>query len=409
MKNIQDIPHLEGVRVLVRVDFNVPMKNGVVSDDHRIRMALPTIDFLKKKGAKVILASHLEISDGIRNMAKKDDNLRTNGGGKSAGVPSLEPIAKCLVGLGVPVSFLKDFRKANGFIDNELKPGECVLLENLRFFEGEKANDKGFGKDLSSLADIYVNEAFSVSHREHASIVGLPKFLQSYAGLQFEREIANLSEVFHPEHPFLFILGGAKFETKLPLLEKFADIADTVFVGGALANDLYKEKGYEVGKSLVSPEHLDLKPLLNSPKLVLPIDVVNEKNETRAADGLKSDEKIVDAGPKTLESLKAKIASAKLILWNGPLGLYEGGYKGPTLELAKMIADRTVATVPGGEKESGDARVQSIVGGGDTLAAISELGIEDEFTFVSTGGGAMLEFLAKGTLPGIEALEKSVA
>lgn len=375
MRTIRDISHLEGVRVLVRADFNVPLRNNAVADDFRIRTTLPTIEFLRKKGAKIILVSHVESNDG--------------------GNPSLEPVAKHLEKLDGRVVFIKDIKNAHAIIENEIKNGECALLENLRFFEGEKNNDPKFAEQLASLADVYVNDAFSVSHREHASVVGVPEYIPGYAGLQFEKEITNLSKAFQPSHPFLFILGGAKFETKLPLLNKFRDSADTVFVGGALATDFYKKKGYEIGVSLTSKGDVDLSSFMNDPKIVLPADIVNEKKEEKSAEALSPTDKIMDAGPKTVEILKKLIGEAKFILWNGPLGLYEDGYRGPTLELAKMIGEAT------------ERGVETIVGGGDTLAAIATLGMQDKFTFISTGGGAMLDFLAKGTLPGIEALDRS--
>lgn len=372
MKTLRDIEYLSGVKVLVRVDFNVPTKNGVVVEDFRIKAARPTIDFLVGKGAKVILMSHLEAADG------------TN--------PSLAPVADRLRKLGKEVIFIKDFNKAYDVINEQLKGGSCALLENLRFFDGEKKNDPSFAKELASLADIYVNDAFSASHREHASIVGVPKLLPSYAGIQMEKEVAALSKAFNPSRPFLFILGGAKFDTKLPLLEKFLDLADSIFVGGALANDLLKAKGKEVGRSLLSKGSMDLSKFVASPKVIVPIDILNEKKTAKSADGVSADDKIVDAGPKTLQRLKDVIARAKFILWNGPLGIYEGGFKDGTIALARMVSDAT----PHG--------AETIVGGGDTLAAIAELGKQEDFTFISTGGGAMLDFLATGTLPGIEAL-----
>ncbi len=375
MKTLTDIQHLEGVKVLVRADFNVPIQKDAVVEDFRIRAAFPTIEFLRSRGAKVILISHLESADG--------------------GNGSLQPVATKLKELGVPVTFIEDMKKARLFIENELQNGECILLENVRFFEGEKNNDAQFAKELASLADLYVNEAFPASHREHASVVGVPNFIPGYAGIQFEKEIAHLSKAFNPVHPFLFILGGAKFETKLPLLQKFMDTADSIFIGGALATDFFRTKGYEIGTSLVSKGNIDLTAYAASPKLILPIDIVNKKGEVKPADGLSSDDVILDAGPQTLEILKEKIAAAKFILWNGPLGLYEDGYRAPTLDLARMIGEAT------------GNWTETIVGGGDTLAAIATLGIADKFTFISTGGGAMLDFLAKGTLPAVEALEKS--
>ncbi len=384
MKTLNDIEHLKGVKVLVRVDWNVPIKNGAVADDTRIKAAMPTIDFLRAKGAKIILISHLESNDGS--------------------IPSLQPVADYLkTKIGLPVMFVKNIRAANDLIENELPESGCMLIENLRTFDGEKANDQKFAKELASLADIFVNEAFSVCHREHASIVSLPKYIPSYAGFELEKEVANLSKVFNPAHPFLFILGGAKFETKLPLLSKFMEIADMVFVGGALASDLFKTKGWETGKSLVSDlidskfTIHDLEKFVGNPKLLLPVDVELKDKTVKSPDSLTSNDAIADSGSKTVAMLQEKVNASKFILWNGPLGMYEDGFRQPTLDLAEMIGE---ATFHGAE---------TIVGGGDTLAAIASLGIADKFSFVSTAGGAMLDFLAKGTLPGIEALEDSQA
>ena len=373
MKTLSDIPVLNGVKVLLRADFNVPIKNGKVADEFRLKSALPTIEFLKSKGAKVILISHLEVKDG-------ED-------------ATLEPVGAELNKLGLPVTFIKNMANAYSAAES-MQNGSCILLENLRDNPGEKENDQKFAKELASLADIYVNDAFPVCHREHASIVSVPKYLPSYAGLQLEKEVQNLSKCFNPAHPFLFILCGAKFDTKLPLVKKFSGIADTVFIGGALANDLFKTKGYEVGTSLVSDEL----PKIDSPKLLLPADITNQNKELKSPDSLSKDDCIMDAGPKTVEELKEKIDSAEFILWNGTLGVYEKGYKEPTLAVARLIGQATRAS---------NGKVISIVGGGDTVAAIAELDAFEQFTFVSTAGGAMLDFLANETLPGIEALENS--
>lgn len=362
MKFLHDIQNLDGVKVLMRLDLNVPVQNGVVKDDFRIRKAMPTISYLLEKKAKVILMSHIEAA-----------------GGKRGEKPSLEPVCNHLHKLGLECVFVKDYKKALT-TDTPL-----LMLENLRMFEGEEKNDKKFAQELASLADIYINEAFAVSHRAHASVSAITEFIPSYAGLLFEQEIKHLSSAFKPDHPFLFIIGGAKFETKLPLIEKFMGIADRVFVGGALANNFFKEEGKDIGSSLVSLENFNLKRFIGSPKLVLPVDSV------------KKEDVMFDAGPKTVELLREEVSKAKYILWNGPLGAFEMGYKEPTLELARIIADAT------------QKGAKSILGGGDTLGAIGELKIEDQFTFVSTGGGAMLEYLAKGTLPAIDALEKSTA
>lgn len=374
MKTLTDIQYLEGVKVLTRVDFNVPIQNGVVVDDFRIRMSLPTIQFLTSKNAKVILIAHLESSDGSNN--------------------SLKPAADSLVKLGVKVTFVENIRNASKAIE-AMGNGGCILLNNLRLSEAEKDNEPLFAKELASLADIYVNDAFSVSHRAHASIVGVPKFLPSYAGIQLENEIKHLSKAFNPTHPFLFILGGAKFETKLPLLQKFLKIADTIFVGGALANDFFKAKGYEVGVSLLSKGNIDFKALLADSKIMIPVDVVDQDHVNKNADAVSKTDKIMDSGSATIEELKQVIAQSKFILWNGPLGLYENGYQGATLELAKLMSGAT---------EKG---ATTIIGGGDTLAAVATVGAQEKFTFISTGGGAMLDFLANGTLVGIQALENS--
>jgi phosphoglycerate kinase len=345
----------EGKRVLLRVDWNVPLKDDQVTDDFRIKQSLPTIGYLREKGAKLIIISHLEPEEA-----------------------SLKPVFECAKALIPGLSF-----------DDE---GECVLLENLRKNPGEKANDQGFAESLASLADIYVNEAFSVSHREHASIVSVPKMLPSYAGIEFIKEIEGLKRFFNPEHPFLFILGGAKFETKLPLLEKFSKLADTIFVGGALAHNFFKEAGEDVGASLVSSGNFNTKALMATGKILLPIDMLVKSEDGIGIDTIKdvgSTDVIVDAGDKTLEVLKEKILSSELILWNGPLGLYEQGFKKGTLALATMLA------------ESGK---EVVIGGADTLSATKELNNQDKFTFVSAAGGAMLDFLAHETLPGIEAL-----
>jgi phosphoglycerate kinase len=268
------------------------------------------------------------------------------------------------------------------------------MLENTRRFKGEVENEKVLAKNFASLGSIFVNEAFSVSHRPHASIVGIPRIIPGYAGFLFADEVSHLSKAFNPPKPFLFILAGAKFETKFPLVKKFLELADTVFLGGALANDLLKAKGYEIGLSKHAFSDLGFAEVGASPKLILPIDVVVEASGVAAikdVSDVASNEKIVDAGPKTLALLAEKIAAAKFILWNGTLGAYEDGFVGPTEALAGSITS---------------SGAESVVGGGDTLASIAKLNLTDKFSFVSTGGGAMLDFLANGTLPGITALEQ---
>ena len=255
-------------------------------------------------------------------------------------------------------------------------------------------NDLNFAKKLSKIGDVYVNDAFASSHRAHASIVGLPKFLPSYAGFQLEREIKNLSKVFKkPKHPLLFILGGAKFSTKIPLIQKYLKLADYVFVGGALASNLLKAKGYEIGKSLVNNSNYNLKSILKDKKLILPEDVVvksGNKLITKKIQKVKKDEIILDIGFKSVKNLMQLIKKSKLIFWNGPLGKYEDGGGRATKKLLKLVSG---------------SKAESIIGGGDIVSLVSKMKLENKFTFVSTGGGSMLEYLAKGTLPGIKALE----
>jgi phosphoglycerate kinase len=334
MRSIKEIKNLKGKTALVRVDFNVPIRGGKILDDFRIKCALPTIKFLQKKGAKIILISHLGAESG----------------------KTLKPVMKYL---------------------DKLKLKNVVLMENLRQNPGEEKNSQEFAKRLARLGDIYVNDAFPVCHREHASIVSVPKYLPSYAGFQLESEVKNLKMAEHPAHPFLFILGGAKFETKIPLITKFLKTADAVFIGGALMNNFFKESGMDVGKSLVDKKNFGLKKLIRNEKLFLPIDVVVKDNA------------FVDVGEKTTELLIGLINKSKFVLMNGPMGNYEKGFGKATEQILKALAK---------------SKAKVIIGGGDTVALVSKLKLEKKFFFVSSGGGATLEFLSKGTLPGIKAL-----
>jgi phosphoglycerate kinase len=371
-KKLTDVRDLKGKRVLVRLDLNVPIVGDEVRDDFRIKRALPTLKLLKDAGAKTIVISHIE-------------NELTDSLGRVAAYVSK------LIEVKAFVSRLADAPT----VASALKDGEIIILENLRTDPGEKDNGPGFSGRLAALADIYVNDAFSVSHRGHASIVGVPRLIPAYAGPLLAQEIEELSKAFNPPKPFLFILGGAKFDTKLPLIEKFLELADNTFVGGALANDLFKEKGLEVGLSMVSKTPVNLRHIEKNPKLMLPSDVVVANpmaKITKSPEQVGPDESIFDAGPRTISDLSDMLSEAQFVLWNGTLGAYEHGYSEGTENLAKAIVE---------------SRARSIIGGGDTIAAVSKIGILDKFSFVSTGGGAMIEFLAKGTLPGIDALNQS--
>jgi len=353
MRDIKQIKNVKGKTVLLRVDFNVPIKNGKVEDDFKIKKTLPTINFLKKRGAKMILITHL---------------------GKN-GTASLKPVIKRF------------------FIISKIAKNRVTFFDNIRKFPGEIKNDPTFAKKLSTLGDIYVNDAFSVSHREHASIVSLPKYIPSFAGFQFEEEVKNLSHAFRKtKHPFLFILGGAKFSTKMPLVKKYLKLADHVFIGGALLNDFLKAKGYEIGQSLVSDTNYGIGELLKNKKLILPGDVVvksGDKLVNKKANEVKKNEIILDIGEEAVKNLAQLIKKSKLILWNGPLGKYEDRGAEATKKILKLVAN---------------SKSESIIGGGDTVALISKMKREKKFSFVSTGGGATLDFLVNGTLPGIKAL-----
>lgn len=368
MRSITTIKNLTGKTVLLRADFNVPIENGNVRDAYRIDKTLATIKLLKKRGGRIIIISH----------AGED------------GTQSLAPIAKYLH-KKLPVRFIPEVIPK----ELKLKTGEVVLLENVRREQGEKNNDSTFAKKLSHLADIYVNDAFAVSHRKHASIVGVPKFLPSFTGLQLEQEIKHLSIVLKkPRRPFLFVLGGAKFSTKLPLIEKFLKIADHVAVTGALTNNFFKEAGFEVGISLMEKKDFGLKKLLLHPKLLLPVDVVVTGRDggalTKSIAEVGKQDSIMDIGAQSTRELALLVSRAKLVLWNGPTGNYENGFDKGTVSLLKLLAKSKAVT---------------IIGGGDTVALVSKLKLEKKMTFVSTGGGATLEFLLKGTLPGIQALK----
>jgi len=372
LRGIKEIKNLKGKRVLLRLGLNAAIKNGKVAGGYRIKQVVPTIKYLKNKGAKVIVLGHIGRSknETLRPVADYI-NRRT----KTGFVPNLHD------------------KNLSNIIEN-MKEGTALMLENLRSDKGEVDNSPEFAKYLASLGDVYVNDAFPVSHRKHASIVLLPKLLPSYIGLQFEREIKNLSMVIKPPRPFLFILGGAKPSTKIPLIKKFLKEADHVFVGGALANNFFKYMGYETGKSLVEKGLFNLKPLINNKKLLLPADVVIESKNfiTKKSGSLSRNEIIADAGDCTISELEKLVKKSKFILWNGPLGNYEKGFDRATVRLLKILAKSNAKT---------------IIGGGDTLTVAFNLKLHNKFTFVSTGGGAMLDFLADGKLPGIDAIDKS--
>lgn len=381
MRTIRDIPHFENIPILVRASLNVPIGTAGITNDYRLRRALPTIRFLSERGARVVLMGHLG----------------------EQGTETLSGAAATLGKLIPRVSFSSETvgEKARRAIRN-LTPGEILVLENLRRNRGERMNDPSFAKELATLADIFVEDSFDTCHRAHASIVGVPKILPSYAGLLLEEEVRELSQARTPRGPSLAVIGGMKFHTKESVLHELLRTYDHVFVGGALANDFFRARGLETGRSFVSNIASEtVRNILKHPKLLLPVDALvtsvayanlpDARSRARIADigHLQADDVILDHGPRTSALLDRLARESKTILWNGPLGNYERGFTDATDAFARSVAGSHAYTV---------------VGGGDTVAAIEGLGLLSRFSFVSTGGGAMLAFLAKGTLPGIEAL-----
>ena len=380
---------LRGKRVLMRVDFNVPLEKGVITDDTRIRAALPTIKYIIERGGKLILMSHLGRPKGV------DPKL------------SLKPVSKRLSEL-----LGKEVKMAPDCIGDEvqrmvaeMKEGDVILLENLRFHKGETENDPEFARELASLGDVYVSDAFGAAHRAHASTEGVTKFIpQAAAGFLMEKEIEYLSKaVQSPEHPFVVILGGAKVSDKIGVLTNMLERADAILIGGGMAYTFLKAQGYNVGKSIVEDDKLDLaRQIMNEAKekgveFKLPVTTViadrfapdaNSKvvKSTEIPDGWLG----VDIGPETVEEFSKVIGRAKMIVWNGPLGVYEfDKFAKGTVAVAKLLAESDAIT---------------IIGGGDCVAAVQKAGVADKMTHISTGGGASLEFLEGKELPGIAAL-----
>jgi phosphoglycerate kinase len=384
-KTIKDID-LKGKKVLVRVDFNVPLKDGKVSDDTRIVAALPTINYLLDQGAMPILCSHLGRPKGGPNpefsMKPVADYLGTLVKNKVIFSPEcIGPVAS----------------KAAA----ELKPGEILVLENTRFYPGEEKNDPEMSKQLASLADIFVDDAFGSAHRAHASTVGVTNYLPSVAGFLLEKEIKFLDQAIDdPKRPFVAILGGAKVSDKIGVIKNLLTKADTVLIGGGMANTFFKAQGYSMGDSLVETEVLDVASDLlkqGSVKLHLPVDVViadkfDNAAQTKiiAAGPVPDGWRVLDIGPETVKNYSNIISTAGTVVWNGPMGVFEmGNFAKGTFEIAKAIAD---------------SKSISIIGGGDSAAAIQQSGLADKITHISTGGGASLEMLEGIQLPGLTAL-----
>ncbi|HEX7976125.1 MAG TPA: phosphoglycerate kinase [Anaerolineales bacterium] len=385
-KTVEDID-VNGKKVLVRVDFNVPVKEGQVGDDTRIRAALPTIKYLLDHGAAVILMSHLG---------------RPKGGPEAKF--SLKPVAAHLGSLlGKPVEFASDTVGPDATEKaKKLQPGQVLLLENTRFEPGEEKNDLDLAKKLASLADVYINDAFGSAHRAHSSTEGVTRYLPAAAGFLMEKEIRYLGEtIANPKHPFVAILGGAKISDKIGVIKNLLTKADAILIGGGMANTFFKAQGYPVGDSLVENEAVETaKQLLQDSggKLHLPADVViADKFEAEAqskdlpAGPVPDGWRIMDIGPETVTAYSKVISPAGTIVWNGPMGVFEfPKFAKGTYGIAQAVAD---------------SRATSVVGGGESVAAVQQSGLADKITHISTGGGASLEMLEGLTLPGVAALQ----
>jgi phosphoglycerate kinase len=384
-KTVKDID-IKGKRVLMRVDFNVPMQEGKVTDDKRIRASLPTIQYVLAQGASLILMSHLG---------------RPKGGPDP--VFSLKPASEVLAGLlGKPVQMAPDCVGPDvEKMAKALKPGDVLMLENTRFHAGEEKNDLELAKQMAVLGDVYVNDAFGSAHRAHSSTEGVARYLPAVSGFLMEQELEYLGRATsNPEHPYVAILGGAKISDKIAVVENLLAICDKLIIGGGMANTFLAAKGFNMQDSLVEAGSIEMaKAILKKSgnKLLLPVDaVIADKFEAEASnkvvdvDKVPAGWRIMDIGPKSIEAFKAALKGAKLIVWNGPMGVFEmPKFAEGTFAMAKLLADSGATTV---------------IGGGDSASAVKKAGVAKQMTHVSTGGGASLEFLEGKELPGVAAL-----
>lgn len=385
-KTVRDVD-VRGKRVLMRVDFNIPLKEGAIADDVRILAALPTINYLLDQGVALILCSHLG-----RPKGKVVADLK------------MDPVAERL-----SEHIQRPVKKMDDCVGPEveaaaqaMEPGDVILLENTRFHPEEKANDPEFARQLAALADLYVNDAFGAAHRAHASNVGVSDYLPTVGGFLMEKELKFLGQVVqNPEHPYVAILGGAKISDKIGVIKRLLETCDRLLIGGGMANTFFKAMEFEIGDSLVEEEAVPTaKSLLDDSgaRLILPVDVViadafdNDANaKVVAPNEVSPGWRILDVGPKTISTFESAIGASKTIVWNGPLGVFEmPNFAKGTFAVAEMLAQKDALTV---------------IGGGDSAAAVRQVNLTDQMSHVSTGGGASLEFLEGKTLPGIAAID----
>jgi 3-phosphoglycerate kinase len=366
----------KGKTVFYRADYNVPLENGVIKDPFRITSSFPTLDYLMEQGAKIVICTHIGKPDGKE-------------------VPALDvrPIAEFLAAHYTDAQVHLAHKLNDPQVKNSiegLRPGDILLLPNIRFYKEEEANDQDFAKQLSEMADVYVNDAFACDHRAHASIVGVPSFIDGYAGLLVQKEIESLGNLTgNPEHPFVVIMGGAKVSDKIEVIRSLAQVADTILIGGAMANTFLLAKGEDISNSKAEPEKVEVaKQLLEefSDKLVLAEDFVKDTSDDGSF-------RYLDIGSKAIEQFKTYLKGAKTIFWNGSLGYAED----PRYAVATDAIAHYVSSLKG---------VTTVVAGGDTVENITRLNLHESFSFISTGGGAALEFLGGQELPGIEVLKK---
>jgi len=387
-KSVRDVD-VSGKKVFVRVDFNVPLENGAITDDTRIRETVPTIQYLIERGAKVILASHMG-----RPKGEVVEELRLTPAAARLSELLGKPVAKVDEAVGPAAQAAVD----------KLQAGDVLLLENVRFYKGEEKNDPELAKQFAALADLYVNDAFGAAHRAHASTEGIAHHLPAVSGLLMEKELAVLGKaLFNPDRPFTAIVGGAKVKDKIDVINKLLEIADNVIIGGGLSYTFLKAQGYEIGKSLCDDSKIDVaKEFMAKAKergvnFLMPVDIVvtddfspNANTKIVDIDAIPADWEGIDIGPKTRETYADVIKSSKLVVWNGPMGVFEiEPFSHGTRAVAQACAETAGYTV---------------IGGGDSAAAVEKFGLGDKMDHISTGGGASLEFMEGKALPGVVAL-----